>query len=253
MQRLVPAPAVIEPSSGVFTLTADTVIAPQAGNDDVKRIADYLASLIGTAAAPTPPRVDASGTATTGVIQIALASLPDAGDEGYELTISPERINLTANRPAGLFYGVQTLRQLLPVVVEHPAAAASKGRTVTVPAGRIVDRPRFAWRGAMLDVARHFFGPDDVKRYIDLIAHAQDQSPAPASLRRSGLAHRDQVLAEPDETRRQHGSGRRRRRLLHAGDVRGARQRTQPSATSPSCPRSTCPATPTPRWRRTPS
>ncbi len=170
MQRLVPAPAVIEPSSGVFTLTADTVIAPQGGTDDVKRIADYLASLIGTAAAPTPPRVDASSTATTGVIQIALASLPDAGDEGYELTISPERINITANRPAGLFYGVQTLRQLLPVVVEHPAAAASKGRTVTVPAGRIVDRPRFAWRGAMLDVARHFFGPDDVKRYIDLIS-----------------------------------------------------------------------------------
>jgi hexosaminidase len=170
MQRLVPAPVTVEPAAGVFTFTADTVIAPQAGNADVRRIADYLAALVGTSAAPTPPRVEAGSSATTGVVSLALASLPDAGDEGYELTISPQRVALTANRPAGLFYGVQTLRQMLPTVVEHKDAAPVKGRTITLPAGRIDDRPRFAWRGAMLDVARHFFGPDDVKRYIDLIA-----------------------------------------------------------------------------------
>ena len=65
---------------------------------------------------------------------------------------------------------MQTLRQLLPPWVEYRAARGDKARPLAAPAGRVVDRPRFGWRGAMLDVARHFFDADDVKRYIDLIA-----------------------------------------------------------------------------------
>jgi hexosaminidase len=67
-----------------------------------------------------------------------------------------------------LFYGTQTLRQLLPAAIEYDANIP-RG-VVTAPAGRIVDRPRYAWRGAMLDVARHFFSVDEVKRYIDLLS-----------------------------------------------------------------------------------
>ena len=71
------------------------------------------------------------------------------------------------DRPAGLFRGVQTLRQLLPATVEHPTRQRGPWR---VPAVRIADHPRFAWRGAALDVARHFFSVADVERYIDLIS-----------------------------------------------------------------------------------
>jgi hexosaminidase len=77
---------------------------------------------------------------------------------------------VTAKAAAGLFYGVQTLRQLLPPFVDFEAVRFEEGRSVAVPAVRISDRPRFRWRGAMLDVARHFFSVEDVKRYVDLIS-----------------------------------------------------------------------------------
>jgi len=78
------------------------------------------------------------------------------GNEGYELQVTPTRITVRAPEPAGLFYGSQTLDQLL----------ASR----PIPALRMVDRPRFRWRGLMLDEARHFFGKKFVKRVIDLLA-----------------------------------------------------------------------------------
>jgi hexosaminidase len=84
------------------------------------------------------------------------------GEEGYELSITPDSIQLRANCAAGLFYGVQTLRQLLP---------GGHSGSIRLPAVSIRDLPRFDWRGTMLDVARHFFSVDDVKRYIDLISH----------------------------------------------------------------------------------
>ena len=97
-----------------------------------------------------------------------VGSDPALGEEGYELTIAPDGVTITAAGPAGLFYGVQTLRQLLPPQIEQATAQAGPW---TLPAGTIRDTPRFEWRGAMLDVARHFFGVADVKRYIDLLAY----------------------------------------------------------------------------------
>lgn len=97
-----------------------------------------------------------------GSIHLVLNSDEGLGEEGYELSISTDTVRVSAKCPAGLFYGIQTFRQLLPI----PQAGS-----VSLPAVSIRDTPRFAWRGAMLDVARHFFGVEDVKRYIDLIAH----------------------------------------------------------------------------------
>jgi hexosaminidase len=85
---------------------------------------------------------------------------PDLGEEGYTLTSAPGSLTIRAGAPAGLFRGAQTLRQLWPNTVEDGP----------IQAGRIVDRPRFPYRGVMLDVARHFFGVADVKRVIDLAA-----------------------------------------------------------------------------------
>jgi hexosaminidase len=172
IERLVPAPVTIEPASGTFVFSANTVILAEQ-NDEVLRVARYFAGLVGNATGPNELKVEASTAPRAGAVYFALtppARPGDPIDEGYELAIASDRISVSAAHPAGLFYGVQTLRQLLPPWIEYRAANFDKNRTVAVPAGRIVDRPRFAWRGAMLDVARHFFGVSDVKRYIDLIA-----------------------------------------------------------------------------------
>src|SRR5690606_17759378 len=87
--------------------------------------------------------------------------------EGYRLSSTAGRVVISAPELAGLFYGVQTLRQLLPASVEYRAA---RRRVLQVPPVEIADAPRFGWRGLMLDVARHFFSVDDVKRVLDLMA-----------------------------------------------------------------------------------
>jgi hexosaminidase len=105
-----------------------------------------------------------------GAVALRLGGAASLGPEGYELAITPDSVRLVAGGAAGLFYGVQTLRQLLPAGIEAEQSAIRMASAWTVPTGRIVDRPRFAWRGAMLDVARHFFTVHEVKQYIDVLA-----------------------------------------------------------------------------------
>jgi hexosaminidase len=168
---VLPLPRSIEfPGGAPFIVTGGTAIVVPAGDDRVAAVGRFLSDLIGLAAASTPPRVVASAPAAApGAIVLSLDAA-DAGDEGYELTIAADRVTIAAAQPAGLFYGVQTLRQLMPPFVEFGGVRPDRTRRVTAPAARIVDRPRFAWRGAMLDVARHFFTVDEVKRYIDLVS-----------------------------------------------------------------------------------
>ena len=168
---LIPAPVSVEtPGGGDFVVSADTVIGVTPGDEHAAWVGRYLSDFIGLAAGAAPPRVDAAAAPAAGMIHLGIGPVEGGGDEGYQLTVSADRIVVTANHAAGLFYGVQTLRQLLPAFVESEGYRADETRAVRVAAIRIVDRPRFAWRGAMLDVARHFFSVDDVKRYIDLLA-----------------------------------------------------------------------------------
>ncbi len=166
---VIPQPAHTDARSGAgFPITADTVIVVPPGDERALWIARYLAGLIGLAAAPQPPRVEAAGAAIpSGAISLEVDSAV-AGPEGYELTVTAERVTIRATDAAGLFYGVQSFRQLLPAFVEYDAVRPDKARPVVAPAGRIVDRPRFAWRGAMLDVARHFLSVAEVKHFVDL-------------------------------------------------------------------------------------
>ena len=165
---IIPAPVRAELDAGArFEITPETTVRYEPGNAEAARIGVFLAGLIGNTAETTPAVLPAEAQIPAGSIVLTTQGAAALGDEGYTLTITPERVTVQAAAPAGLFYGVQTLRQLLPPALEYTAAFP---QPLWVPAGRIEDRPRFAWRGAMLDVARHFLGPDDVKRYIDLMA-----------------------------------------------------------------------------------
>ncbi|MEP7004055.1 MAG: family 20 glycosylhydrolase, partial [Chloroflexota bacterium] len=149
---LIPWPAALEARDGAFALAPGIRIARDEEDAEARRLADllagYLRELAGIEAA-----VGAEGT-------ITLTLRPDApaGDEAYVLDITSDRIDLRAREPRGLFYGVQTLRQL---VAASPKAVA---------AVRIDDAPRFPYRGLHLDVGRHFFPVEFIKRYIDLLA-----------------------------------------------------------------------------------
>ena len=170
IHTIIPAPASVRPGTGdAFAVTPATAIVIKGSDERVSAVGNYLARILASVDAPAPPRVETGVDAPRdGAVHLSLGAPADTvGDEGYELTVTPQRVTLTAAQPAGLFYGVQTLRHLLPASLAYEAA---RGRTLRIAPIHIVDTPRFPWRGAMLDVARHFFGVDDVKRYIDLIA-----------------------------------------------------------------------------------
>ncbi|MDQ3069776.1 MAG: beta-N-acetylhexosaminidase [Acidobacteriota bacterium] len=126
----------------------------------------FLARLIAPSPAAAVP-VELVTHAVETDILLRLDATARTGAEGYRLSSDAARVRITAEAPAGLFYGVQTLRQLMPATVEHEWL---RRKTLTVPAVEITDAPRFVWRGAMLDVARHFFRVSDVTRLIDLMA-----------------------------------------------------------------------------------
>ena len=168
---VVPVPSSVVAAVGApFVLgAATTIIVPSAGGD-LARIGEMLAMLIRPSAGFAMPVSAADGPAARGAIVLRLGGAADLGAEGYEITISADSVRLVAASPAGLFHAVQTLRQLLPAGVEAQQSVHLIASAWTIPPGRITDRPRFVWRGAMLDVARHFFTVDEVKQYIDVLA-----------------------------------------------------------------------------------
>ena len=162
---LVPVPVEASFSeTEAFVITTETPVVTPPGDAEAARIGQFLDALIGPAIDGAPP---VEGGSAGAIVLDRRPARADLGPEGYELVVAPDGVTITAATAAGLFYGAQTLRQLMPAHVEFGAALP---RPLPVPVGRVVDRPRFEWRGAMLDVARHFFPVDDVKRFVDLMA-----------------------------------------------------------------------------------
>jgi hexosaminidase len=173
--RLVPAPVSVAPASGApFAITAATVVAaPPAGGEsgrEVVRLGNALAMLLRPATGLRIPVDTTGGAVPRGALVLRIGGPESLGAEGYELTVSADSVRLLAATPAGLFYAIQTLRQLLPAGIEAEQSPIPAASAWTVPPGHIVDRPRFSYRGGMLDVARHFFTVDEVQQYIDLLA-----------------------------------------------------------------------------------
>jgi hexosaminidase len=176
-----PVEATLGQGAGVPIEKTTVIELSPAGNADLRRIARGLAELLrpaldatieirdASASVPVPAAGSAAarGPAPARAIRLAFEPKPGSAEEGYQLDITPDGISITGSSAAGVFYGVQTLRQLLPPWIESRGV---RPRAVLAPQAHIIDHPRFAWRGAMLDVARHFFGPAEVRRYIDLLA-----------------------------------------------------------------------------------
>ena len=162
LQDVVPAPVSVQPAAGTtYTLPASATIFAGAGATDV---ATFLATLLRRSTGYALP-VASTGN---GSISLLLSGAdPAVGAEGYQLDVSATAVTLRAQTAAGLFHGVQTLRQLLPAAVE--SASVGPGPW-TVPGGRIVDYPRLPYRGAMLDVSRHFHPVATIKQFLDQIA-----------------------------------------------------------------------------------
>ncbi|MGK5742223.1 beta-N-acetylhexosaminidase [Micromonospora sp. URMC 103] len=174
---VVPAPERVTPDAAAdFTLTGDEAIRVSPAG---RAVAEQLAALLRPATGHPLPVTETAAPGPAGALTLTVsdAARPldtgaatdgtDLGDEGYRLDVTTDGVRITAATPAGLFYGVQTLRQLLPAAVEHRTPVTERW---TLPGGSIVDRPRYPYRGAMLDVARHFFAVPDVLRVIDHLA-----------------------------------------------------------------------------------
>ena len=168
LSDVLPAPARIQPTPGVvYTLPADAAIRTS-DSAGATGVGHYLAGVLRRSTGYPLPVGVADPAGPTGGIHLLLGDAdPIVGSEGYELDVNSDEVLIRARTTAGLFYGVQTLRQLLPAPVE---AAQVQPGPWTLPGGRIVDHPRFAYRGAMLDVSRHFFPVADVLRYLDHLA-----------------------------------------------------------------------------------
>ncbi len=175
---LIPWPAELhhESDAAPFILTpqAVLVVAGERARPLAQTLARHLETLTGSVPAirEVPAdgvslglRLQARGAVPTSAAAPATPEQREVTDatgrasESYRLTVSPDGVAISSTAEAGLFYGVQTLLQLLP--------GAQTVEPIMIPALNISDSPRFAYRGLMLDISRHFFGPEEIKRHID--------------------------------------------------------------------------------------
>ena len=168
LKNLIPLPVSIRPGEGAFPITSNTVIVVDSEIDEELETGRFLADKLQGATGYNIRVVALQPPSKEGNIILTISDSDDAlGEEGYELTVTESFIKIKAYRSAGLFWGIQTVIQLLPPVLVGSTVPQAP---LHIPAVAMTDYPRFAWRGAMLDVARHFFSVQDVERFIDWMA-----------------------------------------------------------------------------------
>ena len=160
--RIVPRPGEIAPGDGGdFELDARTRIVCTGDGDGMRANAEFLAGYVESVIGSAPEITGPDGLCDDGRAVILRADAPGKGGEAYEIEISENRITVSGESDAGVFYGIQTLRK---------AMGAAKAAKVLFPAVRIADEPYLGYRGVMLDVGRTFYPVEEVKRIIDLAA-----------------------------------------------------------------------------------
>lgn len=162
-QDILPRPASMKEGQGAYLLGERTRIHAGPGT---REEAERLRNLLRPATGLLLPIEE--GTGREGIRLVLDAKATGLGPEGYRLVSDSRGVEIRAHQAAGLFYGAQTLRQLLPVEILRQSRAA--GITWSVPARTIEDAPRFAWRGSMVDTGRHFQPVSFLKKHLDLMA-----------------------------------------------------------------------------------
>ncbi|WP_438946920.1 glycoside hydrolase family 20 protein [Sediminibacterium sp.] len=169
---IIPVPVHLQQKEGRFTIQSQTPIQFLAASKELSLAAQFLQKAIHAIAGyalPIQPQYEKKGAAfsSNGKLKnqrIVLRITKDTsiGVEGYHLTVTENQLIIEANTKAGIIFGIQSLLQTLPAIQTNAK--------LEVPCMQVTDYPRFAWRGMHLDVSRHFFGPDVIKQYLDLLA-----------------------------------------------------------------------------------
>ena len=182
---LVPKPVKTEAEAGRFELSRQTVLVAGPGAEaEARRLADSLKAATGFSL----PVMAGEAHSRAIVLRLDKSLAPRLGTEGYLLVVTPKGVSIRAAEATGLFYGGITFQQLLPpeifsrgrvagVSLAVPGSDSNNGRRTptprmvwSAPCARLEDYPRFAWRGLLLDVARHYMPPEFIKQLVDLLA-----------------------------------------------------------------------------------
>ena len=159
--NVVPLPkSVVMVKGQPFNLTSATTIVYEGTNPEMKRNARFLSEYIQQSTGIKTTLLDKRDKKAAAIVLVINSKVQ--GDEAYRLTVNNKQVTIAASTPAGVFYGIQTLRKSLPV--------QTNGADITLPAVDVADAPRFGYRGMMLDCGRHFFPVSFVKKFIDILA-----------------------------------------------------------------------------------
>ena len=159
---IIPEPVKLTRSGGEFVLPSKISI----GADQNPGLRQAIADLRARLTIPTGYHVDLSNSQSATIsIHLNKDAVPELGNEGYRLNVTSKNVTITANQPAGIYYGVQSFLQLLPAEITSDSLV--KNIKWMAPCMSVTDYPRFGWRGLMLDVSRHFFTKEEVKKYIN--------------------------------------------------------------------------------------
>lgn len=159
---LIPIPQTVTYAETAFKISQGTTIGLESSSSELLSIADYFNHKV------NPALGYSLEVKEQGDIQFSLINNPDLGNEGYHLKVEKRQITIEANQPAGIFYGVQTLLQMLPKEIR--SQQVQHDVEWTIAGADITDKPQFPWRGLMLDVSRHWFTKEEVMRFIDELA-----------------------------------------------------------------------------------
>ena len=159
--RIIPLPNYYESRPGDFDISKNTTIGIETSDSNMVSLAQYFnEKLSRTTGFELPIK-------SSGEIIFELTEKPDLEQEGYHVSVTPDKVRIHANTHHGIFNGIQSLLQLIPI---NTSSKLDKNTLWKISCIEINDKPRFAWRGLMLDVSRHFFTKQEVKKYIDLMA-----------------------------------------------------------------------------------
>ncbi|WP_159520008.1 beta-N-acetylhexosaminidase [Sunxiuqinia indica] len=165
--NVIPRPVIISATGNSFQLNESTSIYITVNLPELNQSAKYLREKLQAATGYELKIIPTKETPSSG-IYLTTVNNEELGSEGYELLIEKKLLTLKANNAEGVFRGIQTIRQLLPVAIEKSSVQKIAWK---IPTGTIRDFPKYEYRGTMLDVARHFLGVEDVKHYLDLMAY----------------------------------------------------------------------------------